>query len=391
MGCASASKPSTFRTKSINTSNMTKRYEGALRYSCKDETIVVLTEACYNPFVVRQGLLCMANTGAPNTNTSQFFFTLRDDDLEHLDEKHTIFGDVQEGFDVLDKLNEEFVDEDGRPYRDIRILHTHILDDPYDDPPALTPLVPPSSPLHTIPPQETVAPRLSATEADEQDDRTAEEIEKELDEKQAKSRAVVLEMLGDLPDADLRAPENVLFVCKLNPVTRDEDLELIFSRFGKVVECEIIKDFVTGDSLNYAFIEFDDVKACEEAYKKMDGVLIDDRRIHVDFSQSVAKIWNKYTERSRGDRKIQSQAERAETKKAYVEKKNDAPPPRPRDDRHGDRGDRRSGRGGDIYRESDRRQGRDDRRRRSRSRSRDRRDRRRSRSRSGDRRRHERR
>lgn len=29
---------------------------------------------------------------------------------------------------------------------------------------------------------------------------------------------------------------------------------------------------------------------CEKAYFKMDNVLIDDRRIHVDFSQSVAKI-----------------------------------------------------------------------------------------------------
>ena len=29
---------------------------------------------------------------------------------------------------------------------------------------------------------------------------------------------------------------------------------------------------------------------CEKAYYKMDNVLIDDRRIHVDFSQSVAKI-----------------------------------------------------------------------------------------------------
>lgn len=29
---------------------------------------------------------------------------------------------------------------------------------------------------------------------------------------------------------------------------------------------------------------------CEKAYFKMDNVLIDDRRIHVDFSQSVAKV-----------------------------------------------------------------------------------------------------
>ncbi len=41
--------------------------------------------------------------------------------------------------------------------------------------------------------------------------------------------------MGDLPFAEVKPPEHVLFVCKLNPVTRDEDLELIFSRFGPVV------------------------------------------------------------------------------------------------------------------------------------------------------------
>jgi len=51
--------------------------------------------------------------------------------------------------------------------------------------------------------------------------------------------------------------------------------------------CEIIRDYKTGDSLQYAFIEFEDPKSCEEAYFKMDNVLIDDRRIHVDFSQYV--------------------------------------------------------------------------------------------------------
>lgn len=40
--------------------------------------------------------------------------------------------------------------------------------------------------------------------------------------------------IGDIPDRDVKPPENVLFVCKLNPATQDEDLELIFSRFGKI-------------------------------------------------------------------------------------------------------------------------------------------------------------
>ena len=67
----------------------------------------------------------------------------------------------------------------------------------------------------------------------------------------------------------------------------DEDLNLIFSRFGTILSCEVIRDKRTGDSLQYAFIEFEEQKDCEQAYFKMQGVLIDDHRIHVDFSQSV--------------------------------------------------------------------------------------------------------
>ena len=75
--------------------------------------------------------------------------------------------------------------------------------------------------------------------------------------KDAEAAALTLEMIGDLPFANVRPPENVLFVCKLNPVTRDEDLELIFSRFGTIMSCQVIRDKKTGDSLQYAFIEFD--------------------------------------------------------------------------------------------------------------------------------------
>ena len=68
-------------------------------------------------------------------------------------------------------------------------------------------------------------------------------------------------------------------------------------------DCEIVRDYVTGEGLNYAFVEFTSRSACEEAYRKMDGVLIDDRRVKVDFSQSVAKLWNKFTARSNKDQR----------------------------------------------------------------------------------------
>ncbi|OLY82545.1 Peptidyl-prolyl cis-trans isomerase CYP59, partial [Smittium mucronatum] len=58
--------------------------------------------------------------------------------------------------------------------------------------------------------------------------------------------------------------------------------------------CEIVADAKTGESLGYAFIEFVDKSACEEAFFKMDNVLIDDRRIKVDFSQSVSRLHYPY-------------------------------------------------------------------------------------------------
>lgn len=61
-----------------------------------------------------------------------------------------------------------------------------------------------------------------------------DQVEEIMKKREARGRAQILEMVGDLPDADVKPPENILFVCKLNPVTSDEDLKLIFSRFGKV-------------------------------------------------------------------------------------------------------------------------------------------------------------
>ncbi|KAI8344056.1 cyclophilin-like domain-containing protein [Chlamydoabsidia padenii] len=215
---------------------------------------------------------------------SQFFITLGDG-LDYLDGRYTVFGQVAEGWDVLDKLNEAYCDSQGRPYRDIRIRHTVILDDPFDDPEGLQ--VPDASPPPTKEQLESI--RIGEDE-DIEEEGDPEEVERRKRAREAKAQALTLEMVGDLPFAEVRPPENILFVCKLNPVTRDEDLELIFSRFGRINSCEIIRDRTTGESLSYAFIEFDEKEHAEEAYFKMQSVLIDDRRIHVDFSQSVSKL-----------------------------------------------------------------------------------------------------
>ena len=226
----------------------------------------------------------MVNCG-DNVLGSQFFITLGSN-LDSLDGEHCVFGEVVEGDEVISKLNNTITDTEGRPYQDIRITHTVVLHDPYDDPQGLQ--LRESSPEPTA--EMLASNRIGAEESlNDYEGRTEEEINEIFADKEAKARATILEMVGDLPDADVAPPENVLFVCKLNPVTADEDLEIIFSRFGKVVSCEVIRDKKTGDSLQYAFVEFDCPEACERAYFKMDNVLIDDRRIHVDFSQSVSQ------------------------------------------------------------------------------------------------------
>ena len=48
--------------------------------------------------------------------------------------KHSIFGKIAEGLEHLKVINDAYVDEKNRPYINMRIYHTIVLDDPFDDP-----------------------------------------------------------------------------------------------------------------------------------------------------------------------------------------------------------------------------------------------------------------
>lgn len=181
--------------------------------------------ADFNPKLkhVERGMVSMATVPSSRDPEerlagSQFLITLGDG-LDYLDGKAAIFGKVVEGFDALEKINDAFCDEKGRPLVDIRIKHTVVLDDPYKDPTGL--VEPPESPLPTKAQLATV--RISENDNLEENG-DIEAVEKQRREREARAQALTLEMVGDLPFAEVKPPENVLFVCKLNPVTTGKSL-----------------------------------------------------------------------------------------------------------------------------------------------------------------------
>ena len=73
----------------------------------------------FNDHKVVRGALAMANAG-PNTNGSQFFIVTTPS-AAWLDGKHTVFGQVTSGMDVVDKLEGLPTDGRDKPREDARI------------------------------------------------------------------------------------------------------------------------------------------------------------------------------------------------------------------------------------------------------------------------------
>lgn len=77
------------------------------------------------PSFDRPGLLAMANAG-PNTNGSQFFVTVAA--TPWLTGKHTIFGEVTEGMDIVNAISTADKDPGDKPSTDIVIQRVEISD-----------------------------------------------------------------------------------------------------------------------------------------------------------------------------------------------------------------------------------------------------------------------
>lgn len=80
----------------------------------------------FNSHPLVKGSLAMANSG-PNTNGSQFFIVTATA-TSWLDGKHTNFGEVVEGMDVVDKISQVKTNENDHPLEEVTILGIELLE-----------------------------------------------------------------------------------------------------------------------------------------------------------------------------------------------------------------------------------------------------------------------
>ena len=80
-----------------------------------------------------------------------------------------------------------------------------------------------------------------------------------------------------------------LFIGGISFSTTSSQLEDIFSKIGKVISCEVIKDRDTGQSKGFGFIEMENDKEADEAIEKLNDTELEGKKIVVNVAKPRAE------------------------------------------------------------------------------------------------------
>ncbi|XP_057436538.1 U11/U12 small nuclear ribonucleoprotein 35 kDa protein [Lotus japonicus] len=80
-------------------------------------------------------------------------------------------------------------------------------------------------------------------------------------------------------------PYCTLFVGRLSPLTTEDTIRKVMSKYGRVKNLRLVRDIVTGASCGYAFVEFEKDREMRRAYMDAHHLIVDDCEIIVDYNR----------------------------------------------------------------------------------------------------------
>ncbi|CAH0382933.1 unnamed protein product [Bemisia tabaci] len=80
-------------------------------------------------------------------------------------------------------------------------------------------------------------------------------------------------------------PYTTIFVWKLRPTVTESYLREKFSVYGKIANCKVVRDVVTGTSKGYAFVEYINEDDAYTAYIEARNITLDGQKAMVDFER----------------------------------------------------------------------------------------------------------
>jgi len=80
-----------------------------------------------------------------------------------------------------------------------------------------------------------------------------------------------------------------LFVANFNQDTTEDELDELFTSYGKVTNVKILTDFETGESRGFGFVEFKEDRDAREAIEQLDGKRWHGK--HLKVSEARTQSW----------------------------------------------------------------------------------------------------